>query len=132
MWGQIIQFVGKAYSGYSALLGSLDTASATKKEGAIKRASYDRQANLTMDDGNRLRSKQAMQYISYGVEISGTPQLVLAETMAKAEAEARSYRATGQAVYDLADQNSKNIKKSGVSSLISSIIGGASSAIGSN
>lgn len=114
------------YGGYSAYQSAKKQASLMEDQGLLQREDYYRQAAITRDDGQRLRAQQAMEYISSGVEIQGTPLLVLAETAKLAETEAKYLERTGQAISDLANANAKITRKEGKSQFLSSILQGTS------
>lgn len=125
--GSVLSAAGSLYSGISALQSSGEQASLLQAEGALTQADYFRQAALIRDEGYRTRAKQAMQFIGAGVEIVGTPLLVLRETMSRSGAEARSYETAGIAKRNLANRQADITRREGQAALVSSILtaGGA-------
>lgn len=120
--GSDYQMLGTGISGISSLISGLSQAGLIEEQGALSRSDYYRKAALTRDEGSRLRAKQAMGYISSGIELVGTPQLVMKETMMKARAEAKAQEITGDNIYALAQKNAANKRMEGVSSLIGSVL----------
>jgi len=110
------------FSGINSLTQGMESASLLTEQGELSRDDYYRQAELVLDQGYRTQAKQTMEYISGGVEIAGTPQLVLKETLSKAKAQSESYKTTGDNVYNLAKQKAKQAKNEGMSSLVSSVL----------
>lgn len=117
-----IKGVGSILSGTSSYFSSLENSTALLDEGNLSREDYYRQAAFTREAGVRTRAKQAMEYLSSGVEIAGTPQLVLKETVSRAAVQARAYERTGDNILRLAEKKADTTEEEGMSSLISSII----------
>lgn len=110
------------FSGITSFAQGMESASLLTEQGELSRDDYYRQAELVLDQGYRTRAKQTMEYIGGGVEIMGTPQLVLKETLSKANAQSESYKTTGDNVYNLARQKAKMAKNEGMSSLVSNVL----------
>ena len=110
------------FSGITSFAQGMESASLLTEQGELSRDDYYRQAELVLDQGYRTRAKQTMEYIGGGVEIAGTPQLVLKETLSKANAQSESYKTTGDNVYNLARQKAKMAKNEGMSSLVSNVL----------
>ena len=130
MIGQLIQGAGQIYSGYSTYKAAFGEASLLEEQGRLTRDDYFRQAALVKDAGERLRSKQTMEYISSGVEVVGTPLLVLRETLSRSYARASSYETTGQNMLDLYNRKAKIMRKEGKAALISGVLQGAGTIAG--
>lgn len=120
--GKLLGGVGDIVGGISSFLSSRKTASLLEEQGSLSRDDYYRQAALIQEEGSRTRSKQTMEYISNGVEIAGTPQLVLKETLSRAQAQARSYQVTGENVLKLSREKAKITKDEGMADLITSVL----------
>lgn len=110
------------FSGITSFAQGMESASLLTEQGELSRDDYYRQAELVLDQGYRVRAKQTMEYIGGGVEIMGTPQLVLKETLSKAKAQSESYQVTGDNVYNLARRKAKQAKNEGMSSLVSNVL----------
>ena len=122
-WGAILEGVGSAYGGIASYVISLESASLLKEQGALAKDDYYRQAALIRDEGTRVRAKQAMDYVSSGVELSGSPLLVLKETFTKSRELARSYEVTGENVEELAKKKAKIAKQEGIARMVSGLLG---------
>jgi hypothetical protein len=109
------------FGGFSAKEAADDSASLQKQEGKLKRDELFREAARIRDEGFRFKQEQMIQYVSSGVEITGTPLLLMQETSIMAEAEAKATEDRGTAIQDLANANAKITKKQGKAALISSI-----------
>ena len=112
----------KLVEGGFKFISSMNQAKLVQQEGLLEQLDAEREASLTLDEGYRLRQKQAMDYIGGGVELQGTPLLVLAETARRTDLMAQSIRDMGQRKKWLADQNARAITNEGRSALISSIM----------
>lgn len=120
------KIAGGLISGVSAMSAANKEAALTVDQGLISRNDYYRQAAITYDEGYRLQHKQEMEYIGAGVEIMGTPLLVMAETISKTEKERDWLKSRGDKEYDLAKLKARNLKNQGKAALVSSIFGAAS------
>lgn len=127
--GGIITGLASLYGGITAYSNSLEMASLLEEQGALVQGDYNRQAALVRDAGYRTKQKQLMEFVSSGVEIQGTPLLVLRETGKKAEAVAGSYEFTGQQYSDLYKKKAKITKSEGKAELISSILAAGASVL---
>jgi hypothetical protein len=128
--GGILQAAGSIYGGIASYIISGEQSSLLKEQGALTRDDYFKQAGLVRDEGRRVRAKQTMEYISSGVEIVGTPQLVLKETQRNASRMAGSLETTGINMESLYRKKAKIARQEGVSSMISGIFQGAGSIAG--
>ena len=128
-FGNILSAGASIYGGISAYQSSLDTASLMEEQGALTRDDYMRQANLVRDEGRRFRAKQTMDYISSGVEIAGTPQLVMKETLSKYTTKAGALDVTGANYSRLYKRKAQITKNEGRAQLISGIMSGAAQII---
>lgn len=128
--GASLQSGASAFSDFTGFFTGLETASLMEEQGDLVRQDYFRQAELTRDEGQRFRAKQAMTYINSGVELVGTPQLVLKETFAKYREKARSIEVTGLNKENLYDKQADVKKQEAYADLISGIISTATLAAG--
>jgi hypothetical protein len=115
------------YSGVSAYQSGKAQAKLQKEQGALQREEGLFEASRVRDEGYRYSQEQMMQYIGAGVEIKGTPLLVMADTVAKAEAEAKATERRGYALEEFASKQAKITSNQGRAQLIASI----GSAVGS-
>lgn len=130
MIGEVIQGFGQMYKGYSAYKAAFGEASLLEQQGSLMRDDYFKQAALIKDEGERLRSKQTMEYVSSGVEVIGTPLLVLRETLSRSYARARSYEQTGLNYENLYRAKAGIMRKEGRAALISGVISGTGTIVG--
>jgi hypothetical protein len=114
--------IASLYQGFTAYEASFDSASLLREQGALSRDDYYLQAALIRDKGSRVRSKQAMEYVSSGVEIVGTPQLVLKETLSRAYASAKSHETTGENILKLYNKKADMAEEEGQAALIQGIL----------
>ena len=119
--GSFLAAGGNLYAGYSALLAGKENASLLQEQGSLTRDDYYAQASLVRDEGRRIRAKQTMEYVSSGVEIAGTPLLVLRETLQKYAQKAGSLETTGVRLEGLYQKKAKIAKQEGQAAFISSI-----------
>lgn len=120
--GAALMAGGNLLSGVSSLISGLETSSLLKEQGALTRDDYYKQAGLVRDEGHRIRAKQTMEYVSSGVEVIGTPQLVLKETLRKSLEQARSLQVTGDNLEAMYRKKAKQAKREGITSFISSVL----------
>jgi hypothetical protein len=130
MWGELIKGYGQIYGGYQTKQAMFGEASLLEQQGVLARDDYYKQAALVRDEGHRTRAKQTMEYISSGVEVIGTPLLVLRETLSRSYARASSYEKTGAATQQLYDRKAKIMRKEGKAALISGVLQGAGTVVG--
>jgi hypothetical protein len=128
--GAVLSAAGDLYSGISAYKSSKKTASLMEQQGQIQFAESRVEAYRMRDEGRRLQQEQMMAYISNGVEISGTPLLVMAETVSMSDFEAAAEEKRGQAAADLANANAKITRSEGKAQMISSIFKAGGSLLG--
>jgi hypothetical protein len=124
-FGKVLGAGASLFGGYSSFISNYESASLFEEQGALTRDDYFRQASLTREQGDRIRAKQTMEYVGAGVELAGTPMLMLKETMSKARAKARSQEITGINTERLYNKKADIQKEEGMSSLVSSILTGA-------
>ena len=120
-WGKLLS-AGSLFSGVTGYAAGMESASLLQEQGALSRGDYYRHAALTREEGLRVRAKQTMDYISAGVEIVGTPQLVLRETLSKSTAEAKALEVTGENVNILMNRKADIAQEEGMSSLVSGVL----------
>lgn len=123
--GLVLLAASALYSGYSSMQASGNEAKLLQVQGETSQADYEHQAYLALDEGYRLRQTQAMQYIGGGVELQGTPLLMLAETKRRTEVEAGWIRRTGRNTNIITQEKANITKGEGRSAFISSIFSAA-------
>jgi hypothetical protein len=109
------------YSGYSAKQSSKKQASLMEAQGALQREEAYIDADLILNDGKRFKNEQAMAYISSGVEVQGTPLLLMRETEIESEYEAYRKRKQGDAQMNLANTQAGITRSEGRAQMIASI-----------
>jgi hypothetical protein len=97
-----------------------------REQGALEQEEAYREASRIRDDGKRFAQEQEMAYISSGVEMVGTPLLMLAETESMAEAEALATEKQGRNRSYYANKSADITASEGRAQLISSILGAGS------
>ena len=127
--GNWLSAFGSIYGGISALGAANENASLLEEQGALVRGDYARQAALVREDGARTRAKQTMEYISAGVEVIGTPQLVLRETISKSMAKAGALDVTGANYSKLYNKKAQITRNEGQAALVSGVMNAAASLI---
>lgn len=120
--GGALQAGGSLISGWSSLLSGLENSSLFKEQGALTRDDYYKQAALVRDEGHRIRAKQTMEYVSSGVEVVGTPQMVLRDTLRQSLKQAKSLETTGVNIENLYRKKAKTAKREGYAAFASSIL----------
>jgi len=130
MIGDLIKGYGQVYAGYRTREAMFGEASLLEQQGSLARDDYYKQAALVRDEGHRLRAKQTMEYVSSGVEVIGTPLLVLRETLSRSYARAYSYERTGEATKQLYDRKAAITRKEGKAAFVSGVLQGAGTIIG--
>ncbi len=113
---------GSAYSGVTSFIGSIDTAQAYLEKGIFDQQGYYQKASLIKSNAYRTRARQAMDYISSGVKLVGTPLLVLKGTMELAKAQADSYMQAGDQAFRISAHNARNAAHEGRAAIIKSIL----------
>jgi len=112
-----------AASGVAANSAGAKQSSLMREQGILAQRDAERQAVIALDEGYRRRQKQTMEYIGAGVEVQGTPLLMLAETAKMAEHQAAEIRRTGKSARDLYYRNARAARSEGRASLVSSLLG---------
>lgn len=123
--GEALQYGSGMVSGFVGFFTGMQTATLMEEEGALSKGDYFRQAMLVRDEGRRFRAKQTMGYISSGVEIAGTPQLVLKETYVKYRAKAGALETTGINMQNLYDKKADIQREESYGQLIQGIMSAA-------
>jgi hypothetical protein len=123
--GSLITTGGKLFGGITSFASGMSEASLLSQQGEISRDDYYRQAQLIREQGARTRAKQSMDYVSAGVELAGTPLLVLRETLSRSMAEGAAYERTGRNVERLYNQKAKQTKNEGMGQLVGSVLSAA-------
>lgn len=114
--------VASLYQGFSSLQSAETQSLWADTEGKLSQLDAERKANIALDEGYRLEQQQAMQFIGAGVELQGTPLLVLKETRYRTELEAESLRTTGRNLGIVAQQKAGTIRQAGRSAMVSSLL----------
>lgn len=121
MLGFALLAASALYSGFSSMQSAKQQAKWQESEGELAKQDYAHKAYIALDEGYRLRQQQAMEYIGAGVEIQGTPLLMLAETKRRTEIEAESISRTGGNINIMAGERAKITRSEGRSGFISSL-----------
>lgn len=128
--GSAFSIAGNVFAGTYGLLSSLTEAKSLKEQGKVAQSDYLLQAKLVREEGHRIRAKQTMEYLGSGVDIAGTPQLVLKETLSRAAAKAHSLEITGSNVNTLYRNKARTVRNEGVASLVSNLFSAGATAMG--
>ena len=124
-WLAAASVLTSAYSGYSKLKAGNEQAKSLQEQGRLSQVDANKQALIALDDGYRRRQRQTMDYIGAGVEIQGTPLLMLAETAKRTETQAEEIRTTGKNQRALYNKNAKAAYSEGRAGLVNSLLGAA-------
>ena len=109
------------YSGAQANKAAKKQAALQEEQGQIQLQEALVEAAQIRQEGERTKQEQMMQYIGSGVEIQGTPLLVMAETTKLANTEAVATEKRGYAQGDLANAKAKITRSEGKAQMIASI-----------
>lgn len=109
------------YSGIQANKNAKSQASLQEQQGALARDEALQEAARILDEGYRFKQEQMMQFVGAGVEITGTPLLLMRETEIQSQAEAAATEKRGYAAGDLANANAKITRSEGKAELIRSL-----------
>ena len=120
--GLALLAVSSLASGYSNMKSAETQSMFESLQGEATKLDYEHKSYLALDAGYRLRQQQAMEYIGAGVEIQGTPLLMLKETARRTEVEAESIKRTGGNLNIVSQMNASSTKNQGRSGMISSIM----------
>jgi hypothetical protein len=115
--GSAMQANAQKNAGATSAESLFGEASLLEEQGSLARDDYFRQAALIRDEGHRTRAKQTMDYISSGVELVGTPLLVLKETLSRSYARASSYETAGVNAQNLYGKKAAILRKEGRASI---------------
>lgn len=117
------------YTSTQSQKASKKQASLQEQQGELARDEALQEAAQIRDESYRFKQEQMMQFVGAGVEITGTPLLLMRETEIQAEAEAKAVEKRGYASSDLANANAKITRSEGRAQLISSLGSAVSSGI---
>lgn len=118
---------GQIYSGYAANQAAKREASLLEEQGVLAQEEADREAASHAEDVRKFSRTQALAFLKNGVTLSGSPLLVLDETLTKGQEEADSIAKSGAAQRNLYNKRAYNERSEGRAKLIGGIMGGASS-----
>lgn len=125
--GVTLGAIGKIYSGTSAMNAANQSAADLRAEGEILFNESLRTASIIVEEGEKFAAAQSLQYIGSGVELAGSALVTIAQTKKYAATEAEAVKAKGEAQRGLALTGARRGQSQGRASLVSGIIGGASS-----
>lgn len=97
--------------GVASAIGSYNSAKSQARQ--VEKTAAIKAVNRA-DEIKRLAAKQRVAYVSAGLELEGTPQVVMADTYDKGIADVLSIKAT-------AAQEAKNIRKTATAQLLGSL-----------
>jgi len=124
-WLAASMITSSLVSGYSQYTAGKEKEDLLQQEGYLSQVDANKQALIALDDGYRRRQRQAMDYIGAGVEIQGTPLLMLAETAKRTETQAEEIRTTGRNQRALYNKNAKVAYSEGRAGLVNQLLGAA-------
>lgn len=113
-----VSVASQLYSGYQANQSARKEADATEAQGSLMREEAYRSAWQRAEEVEKSRSKQKLAFLTNGVQISGTPELVLDETTRQGQAEVDALVRRGNALYDLSYQKADIMRSEGRAALI--------------
>ena len=109
------------YSGAQANKAAKKQAALQEEQGQIQLQEALVEAAQIRQEGERTKQEQMMAYIGSGVEIQGTPLLVMTETTKLADTEAAATEKRGYAQGNLANAQAKITRAEGKAQMIASI-----------
>lgn len=124
---------GTLLAGYNAKQAARREASALEAQGLMLRDEYAKEAQNRANEVRKFKAKQKLAFLSNGVQITGTPQLVLDETTREGQDEVNALTKRGNAYADLAYRKAGIMRDEGRSAFIGSIFSafGQASSMGS-
>jgi len=125
--GAAISAVGQIYSGISSMNAANQTAADMRGQGDIVFAESLRTANIIIEEGDKFAAEQSLQYIGSGVQLAGSALVTISQTKKYAATEAEAVRKSGEAKRNLAYSTAGRTENEGRASMVSGIMGGASS-----
>lgn len=111
-------------AGYSANQAAKREASALEAEGLRLRDEAYAEAQRRATEVRKFKAKQKLAFLSNGVNITGTPQLVLEETKTQGQSEVNALANRGNAFANLAYKRAGIMRYEGRSAFIGSIFSG--------
>lgn len=99
----------------------------TAEQNELDRQDAERAAQAELDDAQKHEKLQKMLYLKSGVDLTGSPLLVMEETRAKGIENAKNVRESASARANLAMRSAQANKPVARASLVSSLAGTASS-----
>lgn len=105
----------------SSIIGGIQQRNEAKKQAGIIEREAEQSAAIERQEANTAARIQKTQFLKSGVTLSGSPLLLMQETYARGEQNARNVLESGQA-------KAKSVRKSGQNAFYSGIMGGFQSA----
>lgn len=112
---------GKLLAGYNAKQAARREASAMEAQGLTLQDEYAQEAQRRADEVRKLKAKQKLAFLANGVQITGTPNLVLDETTRQGQAEVNALTNRGNAYAKLYYQKAGIMRNEGRSAFLGSI-----------
>lgn len=109
------------YSGAQANKAAKKSASLQEEQGQLQQQEAMVEAAQIREEGERTKQEQMMAFVGSGVEIQGTPLLLMAETTKLANTEAAATEKRGYAQGNLANAQAKITRSEGKAQMIASI-----------
>lgn len=114
--------IGAAVGAVTGGISGYQQKKQAKREADIVMSNAEQQAGLVEKGARDLKTTQKSKYLASGVDLSGSPLLLLEDTLARGGQQAQAIRETGS-------KQARSIKRQGRDAFISSILQGTSSGL---
>lgn len=119
---------GQLLAGYNAKQAARREASALEAQGLMLRDEAYAEAQRRANEVRKFKGKQKLAFLANGVQITGTPQLILDETTTEGQSEVNALARRGDAYAKLAYQRAGIMRNEGRSAFLGSIFSAFGSA----
>lgn len=126
-----LSVVSQVYGGQQAQRSANEQASLLREQAQIERNEAEREAQRKEEERQKFIAKQKVAYLANGIGLQGTAGLVLEDTYDQFTQEINAVRKSGSAQARLLEKEASIKQKTGRASLISGVLGGASTIAGS-
>ena len=112
-------------SGLFGYFASQEAAGIAESRGRMLRLEAEDEATRYAEQGRKFEARQRLAYLKNGVELSGSPLDVLAETVRTTQEDLSAIRARGRAGQAGQNHIARQTRATGRNALLSGILGGA-------
>jgi hypothetical protein len=129
--GGVLGIVGNAYGGIASYMLSRQSSRLMVAQADFIYTQELRNARIVEEEGDKFAAEQSLQYLSAGVEITGSALLTLKQTKKYAKTEAENVRLVAGKEKEYTEQQAKIVGRQGKASMISGLLGAGGSAVSS-